>query len=39
LELQMDHSVLGFSHEMKVLHIDLIERIAEYMELSVVTRK
>ena len=25
----MDHSVLGFSHEMKVLHIDLIERPAE----------
>ena len=25
----MDHSVLGFSHEMKVLHIDLIERSTE----------
>ena len=25
----MDHSVLGFSHEMKVLHIDMIERSTE----------
>jgi len=25
----MDHSVLGFSHKMKVLHIDLIERSTE----------
>jgi len=24
LELQVDHSVLGFSHEMKVFHIDFI---------------
>jgi len=24
LELQMDRSVFGFSHEMKVIHIDLI---------------
>ena len=35
LKLHMNHSVLGFSHEMEVFHIDLIERSTTEAEIAI----